>query len=89
MITHEPLTVPPRTKCDAAKALVQDPIAKARDRFPDLELREVNLTDHPEVALRYGVLSTPALMINGRLEFTAVPKEAKLLARLNALTHSG
>lgn len=54
-----------------------------------MELREVNLMDHPEVALRYGVLSTPALAINGRLEFSGVPKEHKLLERLEALARSG
>lgn len=69
--------------------MVQGLIEKAKDRFPQIQLREVNLGDHPEVALRYGVFSTPALVINGRLEFTGVPKERKLLERLHVLAGSG
>lgn len=64
-------------------------IEKAKDRFPQVELREVNLADQPQLALRYGVFSTPALVINGRLEFTGVPKEAKLSQRLETLARPG
>ncbi len=69
--------------------LVQGLLKRARGRFPNMELREVNLADRPERALRYGVLSTPALVIDGRLEFTGVPKERKLLRRLQALAGGG
>lgn len=69
--------------------MVQGLLEKARDCFPQVQIREVNLMDHPELALRYGVLSTPALVINGRLEFMGVPKETKLLERLEALARSG
>lgn len=69
--------------------MVQGLLAKAKGRFPNMALRELNLMDHPELAVRYGVLSTPALVVNGRLEFTGVPKEAKLLQRLEDLSRSG
>jgi hypothetical protein len=68
---------------------VQGLIERVRERFPQVELQEVNLIEHPGLAVRYGVFSTPALAINGRLEFTGVPKEHKLLERLNALAGSG
>ncbi len=51
---------------------------------PELELEEVDVTQRPDVAVRYGVLSTPAIAINGRLEFHGVPSEDALLARLRA-----
>ncbi len=69
--------------------MVQGLLERARDRVPNMELREVNLADRPELALRYGVLSTPALVIDGRLEFTGVPKQRKLLRRLEALAGRG
>ena len=69
--------------------MVKGLLERARDRFPAMELREVNWGDHAELALRYGVFSTPALVINGRLEFTGIPKEKKLLARLEALSRTG
>jgi hypothetical protein len=64
--------------------LVFKAVETAKDRFPDLEIREWNLAEHPEVGPRYGVMATPAVVINGRLEFRGVPKEAALLERLDA-----
>lgn len=57
----------------------------AKARFPELEVREWNLVDHPELGPRYGVMATPAIVINGRLEFRGVPKERAFLGRLEAI----
>jgi len=46
--------------------------------FPDLRLEEVDITEHPDVAVRYRIMATPAIAINGRLAFTGVPREADL-----------
>jgi len=54
--------------------LVED----ARETFSDLELEEVDITRRPEVAVKYRVMATPAIAINGRLAFTSVPREADL-----------
>jgi hypothetical protein len=59
-------------------------IEAARADLPDLQLDEVDITEHPEVAVRYRVMSTPAIAINGSLEFLGVPKADALLARLRA-----
>jgi hypothetical protein len=57
----------------------------AKARFPALEVREWNLVDHPELGPRFGVMATPAIVINGRLEFRGVPKERVFLERLEAI----
>ena len=59
-------------------------IDRARSTLPDLQLEEVDITEHPEVAVRYRVMSIPAIAINGKLEFLGVPGEDALLARLCA-----
>ncbi|MBI2466549.1 MAG: thioredoxin family protein [Candidatus Rokubacteria bacterium] len=59
-------------------------IQEARAELPDLQLDEVDITEHPEVAVRYRVMSTPAIAINGTLEFLGVPKADALLERLRA-----
>jgi len=46
--------------------------------MPDLFLQEVDVTEHPEMAVKYRVMFTPAIAINGRLAFTGVPREADL-----------
>ena len=52
-------------------------------------MREWNLIEHPELAPRYGVMATPAIIINGRLEFSGVPKERAFLERLEAILARG
>lgn len=63
-------------------------VDKAKARFPEIEVREWGLAEHPELGPRYGVMTTPAIVINGRLEFRGVPKEQVLLARLTAIARS-
>ena len=58
-------------------------VEDARETFSDLELEEVEITRRPEVAIKYRVMATPAIAINGRLEFRGVPREDALLARLH------
>ena len=60
-------------------------VENAKARFSDLEVREWDLVDHPELGPRYGVMATPAIVINGRLEFSSVPKERAFLERLEAI----
>lgn len=57
---------------------------EARGRLPHLHVEEIDITQRPDVAIRYRVISTPAIAINGRLEFSGVPRKDALLARLRA-----
>ncbi len=60
-------------------------VDKAKTRFPALELQERNLAEHPELGPRYGVMATPAIVINGRLEFSGVPREKAFFERLETI----
>jgi hypothetical protein len=68
--------------------LVSNVVDKAKARFPELEVREWNLAEHPELGPRYGVMTTPAIVIDGRLEFRGVPKAQAFLERLAALART-
>ena len=57
---------------------------EAREEFPDLSVEEVDVAKRPDVAVKYGVMATPALAINGRLEFTGIPRDDALRARLQS-----
>lgn len=59
-------------------------IEDLRTQLPEIHAEEVDITERPDVAVRYRVLATPALAINGQLAFTGVPSEATLRARLEA-----
>ena len=59
-------------------------IEEAKAEIPDLHFEEVDITEHPDVAVKYRVMATPAIAINGRLAFTGVPCEADLRRALLA-----
>lgn len=63
-------------------------VDKAKARFPELEVSEWNLAEHPELGPRYGVMATPAIVVNGRLEFRSLPKEHAFIERLAAIARS-
>jgi hypothetical protein len=64
--------------------LVAKLIQEASAGLEGLQLDEVDVSERPDVAVKYGVMSTPAIAINGRLEFSGVPREGALRARLRA-----
>ena len=59
-------------------------IAQVRQAHPEIELREVDLAQHPEVAVKYGVMSTPAIAIDGELAWEGVPSAQALQERIEA-----
>lgn len=63
---------------------VKDLITRVLSDFGGLEWEEIDLTEHPELAAEYGLMSVPAVVIGGRLAFTGVPKEAALRERIEA-----
>jgi len=89
MITVELLSAPGCANCRAAKASVAKLIEQAKAEIADLHLEEVDITERPEVAVKYRVMSVPAIAINGRVEFMGVPKEEELHRRLLAASPGG
>lgn len=89
MITIELLSAPGCANCRAAKAMVARLIERERAQFPDLIVEEVDVIQRPEVALKYRVMSVPAIAINGELAFAGVPREEELRKQLSALFPSG
>jgi glutaredoxin len=83
-IEIEILSAPGCTKCEKAKALVQRLVENAAQDFPGLSYRIIDLAESPEIGLKYGVLSTPAIVINGKLVFSGVPKEKALRKKLES-----
>ena len=59
-------------------------IEKAKGQVPDIQVEEIDVAENPAVGVKYRVMSTPAIAINGKLEFTGVPREETLLARLRS-----
>lgn len=65
--------------------MVAKMVEEAKGQLPRVQLEEVVITEHPAIAVTYRVMSTPAIAINGRLEFVGVPRADALLARLQTI----
>ena len=63
-------------------------IDEVKSEFGDVEIREWNLAEHPELGPRYGVTAAPAIVINGRLQFRGVPSSEAFRARLTTLARA-
>jgi thiol-disulfide isomerase/thioredoxin len=79
------LTAPGCTTCDQAKAAVQKVVEQIGQEIPGLSYRAVDVTDSPEIGTRYGILSTPAIVVNDQLAFRGVPKEKALRKMLESM----
>lgn len=65
-----------------AKELAVNLVEKLKGEIPEIRLVEVDIIENPEIAVKYRVLATPAIAINGQLEFIGVPREEALRERI-------
>lgn len=68
--------------CNRCAAAREDLKAAAQAAVPDLEWREVNVLDEMDYAVDRGVLSLPAIVIDGELVFASLPTPRQLRAVL-------
>jgi len=61
--------------CDAARQGLK---AAATQEAPDLIWRDVNVLDELDYAVELGVLTLPAVVIDGELVFTSLPSSKEL-----------
>lgn len=78
MLKIEVVTAPGCVKCGAAKDLIKRIIKKYRC----VDLKEIDVVEHPEIAVKHGIFSTPAILLNGKLEFRGLPSENELAKKI-------
>lgn len=74
------LTMPGCEHCAGAKAVLE----RLRPEFPEMRIEIIDVTEHPEEAQRYGLMSAPGVVIDGKLVLSGGVDEKKLRARLAA-----
>lgn len=82
MIKLELLTMPGCVHCAAAKETVK----KVKTSFPEMMVEIIDVTENPEVAQKYMLMSAPGVVINGKLEFIGGVKEEALRKKVEELT---
>jgi protein-disulfide isomerase len=64
--------------CAACVAAREQLRTAAKEALTDVEWREVNVLDNLDQAVALGVLTLPAIAIDGELVFTSLPTPAQL-----------
>lgn len=85
MIKVEVFSSPGCGKCGQAKEVLRR-IVETMDG--GVTWREVNVLEEMDYAVSLGVMSTPAIAINGKLVFSGLPSSSKLRAALDAQRRS-
>ncbi len=81
MIKLELLSMPDCVHCAAAKEV----IGRIKGDYPEMDVEVIDVTEHPDVAQKYMLMSSPGIVINGKLEFTGGVSEGALRAKLDKL----
>ncbi|MAT51170.1 MAG: glutaredoxin [Porticoccaceae bacterium] len=72
----EVLTASGCVRCQETKALAKVIIAELGNH--SIQYREINVVDNIDYAVQLGVISAPAIALNGELVFPGPPSKAKL-----------
>lgn len=76
------LTVPNCVQCAKAKRVIE----KVQPDFPDMKVTYIDVTQQPSILQTYPVMSSPGIVVNGRLEYTGGLDESAFRALLNKLS---
>ena len=78
-LTIEVLTATGCSKCLKANETIKKVISEFGS---EIDYHEVNITEQPEKLTQYGALSTPCVIIDGKLVFEGPPKESDLRGKI-------
>lgn len=70
-------------------ATTRDALREVAESAADVEWNEIDIGKHPNRAVDAGVMSTPAVAIDGSLVFTCVPTPSELLTAIHARIAKG
>ena len=69
----EILTTPDCANCRILKKMLDE---------MEISYEVIDVTENPEYLKKYPIYTAPGLVLNGKLEFTGIPKKEKLAEKL-------
>lgn len=66
-------------KCERALQTIKKVV---NDYKGKVKVKETDVVKNPEAVIKYGVLTTPAIIINNKVVFEGVPSEKKLREKI-------
>lgn len=83
-ILIEIISAPGCAKCAGAKEVIKSYVKDMKG----VAIKEINIAEHPEIAVKHGIMSTPAIIINGKLAFTSTPKLDEFKKHINKIRNA-
>lgn len=71
----EVLTTPGCSNCSIVEKMLDE---------EGLEYSVIDITEKPDYLQKYPIFTAPGIVIDGKLEFTGIPKKENLLKKINA-----
>lgn len=78
MIDLKILSTPGCAPCKVVEGIA----AKLQQEFKDLQVEKIDLMEHPEFAVEYEVMSSPTVVINGKVAFVGAVNEDQLREKM-------
>ncbi len=75
----EILTTPDCSNCSVVERMLDE---------MKVSYEVIDVTEKPEYLKKYPIFTAPGVVINGKLEFTGVPKKEELLEKLKTINSS-
>ena len=75
MVSVQILTTPSCSSCVA--------VEKMLDKM-GVKYELIDITKNPEILQKYPIMTAPGVVINGKLEFTGVPREKELAKKIRS-----
>ncbi|HSB57774.1 MAG TPA: thioredoxin family protein [Nitrosopumilaceae archaeon] len=72
----EILTTPDCTNCSMLEKILDD---------LKISYEIIDVTEKPEYLKKYPIYTAPGLVLNGKLEFTGIPKREKIIEKLKSM----
>lgn len=73
----EVLTTPGCSNCSIVEKMLDE---------TGFEYSVIDITEKPDYLQKYPIFTAPGIVIDGKLEFTGIPKKEKLLEKLTSKT---
>ncbi len=64
------------------KEKIESVLQGLKGEIPELSWSLLDIAEHPELPVKYKAPFTPAIVVDGRLEFVGFPKKAALEAKI-------
>ena len=85
MIKIEILKTSGCAKCNRTVEELEAILNEEQQKYSEVTFETIDISEHPDIAIKYRLLTTPAVAINGKLEFRGALGADRIRDKIEAL----